>query len=138
MQWSDIPFSPSVKTLRQFAGLWLIVFSALGAWQHFGRGRTTVAIALVALAVTLGPLGLARPQFIRPIFVGWMILAFPIGWTVSFVLMAFLYYGLITPLGLVFRLAGRDALTLKRRPEKQSYWTPKPVTSDIKRYLREF
>ena len=26
MQWSDIPFVPSSRTLRQFAGLWIAVF----------------------------------------------------------------------------------------------------------------
>ena len=36
MQWSDISFQPSRKTLQQFAGLWLVFFTALAAWQILG------------------------------------------------------------------------------------------------------
>ena len=39
-----------------------------------------------------------------------MVLAFPIGWTVSQVILAVMFYGLFTPIGLVFRLIGRDPL----------------------------
>ena len=45
MQWSDIQFHPPLKTLRQFAGLWLVFFGGLAAWQgivlgtrHLGAG----------------------------------------------------------------------------------------------------
>ena len=39
-----------------------------------------------------------------------MVLAFPIGWTVSQVMLALMFFGLFTPIGLVFRLIGRDPL----------------------------
>ena len=38
MQWSDIPFDPSRKTLRQFAGLWLVFFGGMALWQALGAG----------------------------------------------------------------------------------------------------
>jgi hypothetical protein len=138
MQWSDIPLSPDAKTLRQFAGLWVVFFGGIAAYQYFGKGHATAAVVLAILAVTIGPMGLAWPKAIKPIFVAWMVLAFPIGWTVSTVMLAALYYGIFTPLGLLFRLRGRDLLSLSRRPDRGSYWTPKPVVTDMKRYLREF
>ncbi len=46
----------------------------------------------------------------RWVYIGWMILAFPIGWTVSQVMLAVMFFGLFTPIGLVFRLIGRDPL----------------------------
>src|SRR5687768_8935989 len=104
MRWSDIPFDPSPRMLRQFAGLWIVFFGGLACWHGFVRGNTTVALVLGALAVTLGPLGLVLPRALRPVFVGWMILVLPIGWVVSHVLLAVLFYGLFTPLALVFRL----------------------------------
>ena len=63
----------------------------------------------------------------RPIYVGWMVLAFPIGWTVSQAMLALMFYGLFTPIGLLFRLIGRDPLQLSRRSGLETYWTPKPV-----------
>jgi hypothetical protein len=138
MQWSDIPFSPEPRTLRQFAGLWLAFFGGLAAWQGLMRGRPGLAAALAVLAVVVGGLGLARPALVRPIFVGWMVLAFPIGWTVSLLLLGLVYYGLFLPIGLAFRLAGRDALALRPRPGATTYWTPHAAPADVRRYFRQF
>jgi Saxitoxin biosynthesis operon protein SxtJ len=138
MRWSDIPRSPSTTMLRQFAGLWLIFFGSIAAWQWLARGRIGIAVTIAILAVAIGVLGLVRPQSVRPIFVGWMILAFPIGWTISLILLGLVYFGLFLPLGLVFRLLKRDALLLRPRPSLTTYWTPRSATADIRRYFRQF
>jgi hypothetical protein len=137
MRWSDIPFRPTNRTLRQFAGLWLVIFGSAAAWQAW-EGRDTAALVLAALAVTVGPLGLAWPRLLRPVFVGWMVLAWPVGWVVSRLVLACLFYGLFTPLGLLFRALGRDVLALRRRPGQTTYWAPKPMPADPRRYLRQF
>jgi hypothetical protein len=137
VQWSDIDFRPSDRKLRQFAGLWLGFFLVLAAWQAY-RQHTAAAAILAALALTVGPLGLVLPRLVQPIFVGWTVLAFPIGWVVSNTILALLYFGLFTPVALVFRLVGRDALALRRRAGAATYWTPKPRPADVSRYLRPF
>jgi hypothetical protein len=124
--------------LRQFAGLWLAFFGGLAAWQGIMRGRVGLAVGLAVLALVVGGLGLIRPALIRPIFVGWMVLAFPIGWAVSLVLLGLVYYGLFLPIGLAFRLAGRDALQLRPRPGASTYWTPRTAPADVRRYFRQF
>ena len=138
MQWSDIQFDPSRKVLRQFAGLCLLVFGGLALWEIFGRGRTGFGGFLALLAMTIGPLGLLRPEWIRWIYVGWMVLAFPIGWTISQVILLALFFGLFTPIGLTFRLLGRDSLHRARRRGLESYWEPKPTTLDLRRYFKQF
>ena len=138
MRWSDIPFDPSRATLRQFAVLWLVFFGGLALWQGLVRAQTGLATICAALALTIGPIGLIRPGWIRPIYVGWMVLAFPIGWTVSQVMLALMFYGLFTPIGLVFRLLGRDALHRTRRPGVESYWAPKPAPAGPRSYFRQF
>jgi hypothetical protein len=67
-----------------------------------------------------------------------MLVAFPIGWTVSRVLLAVLFYGLFTPLAVLFRLMRRDLLVLRRPEEQESYWVHKPVVTDMRRYTRAF
>jgi hypothetical protein len=138
MRWSDIQRDPPRKTLRQFAGLWLFFFGGLALWELLGRGRTGLAAVFALLAVTIGPLGLTRPQSVRLIYVGWMVLAFPIGWTISQVMLAGMFFGLFAPIGLVFRLLGRDPLQRTRRPELESYWAPKPASADVGRYFKQF
>ncbi|HVA49737.1 MAG TPA: hypothetical protein VNH11_25445 [Pirellulales bacterium] len=138
MHWSDINFHPTVKTLRQFAGLWIMCLSSLAAWQWFARSRTGAAAVLVALAATVGALGLARPTAIRWLFVGLTLATFPIGWLVSWLLFGGLYYGVFTPLALCFRLIGRDALSRRLDADAESYWTEKPPAPDVRRYFRQF
>ena len=49
---------------------------------------------------------------------------------------AVMYFGLFTPIGLVFRLIGRDPLHRARRPGVESYWTPKPAPADVTELLQ--
>jgi hypothetical protein len=67
-----------------------------------------------------------------------MVLAFPIGWAVSLLTLGLVYYGLFTPLGLAFRLVGRDALGLRPRPGATTHWAPRPAVADVRRYFRQF
>ena len=137
MRWADVPIAASSKTLRQFAGLWLVVLGALACYWGLWRGSATAGWVLAALAITVGPLGLVWPQAVRPVWVAALIVTFPIGWVVSRVLLGVLYYGLFTPFALVFKLIGRDAL-VRRRPAGDTYWVPKPAVADVGRYYRQF
>jgi hypothetical protein len=123
--------------LRQFAGLWILFFGFL-AWQAAWRGQATRAEILGVLAMTVGPLGLLWPAVIRPIFVAWLVLAFPIGWVVSRVLLFVLFFCVICPVGVVFRLMRRDALQLRRETQRKSYWMPKPEPNGLASYFRQF
>jgi carbamoyltransferase len=126
----------SDRLLRQFAGLWLLFCGGLAYLQHL-RGRPTVAVVLVVLGLIFGPLGLFRPQWVRPLYVALTTVTRPIGWVVSQVLLALLYYGVFTPFGWAMRLAGRDALRLRPRPEQGTYWAPKPVSDGVRSYFRQ-
>ena len=109
MQWSDIQFNPSRKTLRQFAGLWLVFIGGMALWQALVRGHTNLGLSIGALALVVGLAGLTRPEWVRLIYIGWMVLAFPIGWTVSQVILLIIYFGLFTPIALIFRLIGSSS-----------------------------
>lgn len=125
------------RTLRQFAGLWLLVCAGVALWQWFVHDREILALVLAGWAGIIGSLGLVRPEAIRPVFVGLMVLTCPIGWLVSHVLLAVLFYGVFTPVGALFRLMGRDALFLQRRLGRDTYWVCKPQASDVRSYLRQ-
>jgi hypothetical protein len=128
--------STSDRILRQFAGLCLVILGGLACYTGFVRERPVAAVVLATLAAVLGGLGLVRPQAIRPVFVGLMALTWPIGWVVSHALLAALYYGLFTPLGLLFRLSGRDALARRPRAGMPTYWAPKRAPADVQSYFR--
>jgi hypothetical protein len=88
MKWSDIPMRPTAKMLRQFAAAWLVFFLVFGAHQYLARGHHALGLAIGSMALVVGVLGLVWPGAVRWIFVSWMVLAFPIGWLVSQVMLA--------------------------------------------------
>src|SRR5262245_31817192 len=135
MKWSDIPMNPSARLLRQFAAAWLVFFLAWAAWQGLRAGRPQLGWALGVLAVVVGGSGLIWPALVRWIFVGWMILAFPIGWLVSWLMLSVLYFGIFTPMAIWFRLVGRDPLR-RRRADMPSYWRRKEIPADVSRYFK--
>jgi hypothetical protein len=138
MRWSDIQFDPTRKTLRQFAGLWLVFFGGMALWQALVRKNPNLGLSIGVLALVVGLAGLTRPEWVRLIYIGWMVLAFPIGWTVSQAMLLAMYFGLFTPIGLVFRLIGRDPLQRARRAGVESYWTPKPAPAGVTSYFKQF
>lgn len=138
MRWSDIPFHPSDRMLRQFGLLGLTFLGVMGLWHGYRHGLTPATLALVGAGLLAGGLGTFAPRLLRPVFVAWMVLAFPIGWTISQLVLLFVYYAILTPMGLVMRLLGRDALRLRLDPNQTTFWIPKPATHDVRRYYRQF
>jgi MFS family permease len=130
--------APSDRMLRQFAGLWIAFFAAVALAQEFYHHRHFLALVLGILAAAVGLMGLLWPCAIKPIFVGWMVLVFPIGWIISHAILGIVFYLNFTPVALLFRIIGRDALALKPRPNVASYWSPKPKPRDKAEYLRQF
>ncbi len=75
----------------------------------------------------------------RQLYVGWMLAAVPIGWTISHAILAIVYYVVVTPIGLLMRLVGRDPM--QRRLDRSgsgSYWIERPPESGSSRYFRQF
>ena len=80
----------------------------------------------------------ARGPLLRPIFVGLSLLAFPIGYVIGFIALALVYYLMVTPIGLVFRLLGRDPMHRTFDRSAASYWIRRPETPSAKRYFQQF
>lgn len=127
---------PDKKVLRQFAVIAVFGFGLVGfmVWRLTGSAAATVSVWALGALVTL--VGVPFPNAIRPVYVAITAVALPIGWLISQILLRVLYYGVMTPFALCFRLIGRDALSLKR-PETDSYWREHAPRSDASSYLRQ-
>jgi hypothetical protein len=137
MRWSDLALKPSQRVLRQFAAAWLVLFVVLAIRQGLLRGHTTTGVVLGGVAL-VGAVGLVKPAAVRWLFVGATVAAFPIGWTVTQVMLAVMFYVVLTPLALVFRWSRRDALQLRRRSGGASFWTVRDDLPEAERYLKQF
>jgi saxitoxin biosynthesis operon SxtJ-like protein len=136
MQWSSVIAPPKPTLLRQFAGLFLIVFVGLALWRAWHGQFDLTAKVMAAAGLGVGVVGLVWPAAVRWIYTGWMVVAFPIGWTVSHLMLAVLFYLIFTPVAFVFRAMGRDVLRL-RRGTSASYWTPKAIPASSEDYFAQ-
>ena len=70
-------------------------------------------------------------------YAGWMTAFKPIGWTVSSLLLAVVFFGILTPTGLLMRLVGRDPLDRTLKRDARSYWVERRPVTDPRRYFRQ-
>jgi hypothetical protein len=143
----EIDFHPDERTLRQFGWVALGGFGllALLAWNErllfsFGLGaaRPAVAGALLGVGALAAALGLVFPRANRPLFVGLTLLAFPIGFVLSYLILTVLFFGVIAPIGVLMRLLGHDPMNRRLEPGAPSYWTPAPPPPPTSRYFKQF
>ena len=133
----EINWNPSRRELRHFALLCVGVFGAIAAYCFWFTASSVWAAVFGALAV-LGLIGCVRPGFLRPMYVVWMALALPIGWTISHLLLLVVYYLVLTPIGFVMRLFGYDPLARHFDRSAKSYWTPHDPGADPARYFKQY
>lgn len=143
----DINWNPTRKELRWFAGL-LIIFCGIVAWMVNESSQPIVstlprvispfAIAIAVAGAVIGITGLARPDWVRYVYVGWMIAVSPIAFVVSNLIVAIVFYLVVAPIGFAMKLVRRDALHLEFRDETTSYWQEKQMPKDPRRYFRQY
>jgi len=70
--------------------------------------------------------GAALPRALKYFYVAWMSVAFALGFVMAHVILTLLFLLVITPMGLVARLTGKDFLSLKLDRAAKTYWLPRP------------
>lgn len=123
--------------LRRFGltvGAAFAVFGLLSWW----RGHVTPPRVLWALATSLVVPGLLAPSLLEPVRQGWMRFALVLGEFNSRVILTLFFYLVMTPVGLVLRLA-RDPLDRSLRDARRSQWIKRERrAADPTGYERQF
>lgn len=126
---------PSERTFGLvFIGIFLI---AAGYFWHKGYSTTLIELFL-GLALAFLICTLAAPKVLRPLNKAWYQLGLILGRFVSPIVLGILFFIVITPVAIVMRLAGRDALLLKKR-KVDSYWIDrKPPGPEPESFKEQF
>jgi hypothetical protein len=109
--------------LRKFGLVVGGVFLALGLlflWRHPNRTPYFAWPGGVLMAF-----GIIAPNLLRWVYIAWMSLAFVLGFVMAHVILTLFFYLVITPVGLLARIAGKDFLSLKLDRAAKSYWLPR-------------
>lgn len=65
------------------------------------------------------------PRALKYPYIAWMTMAFALGFVMSQVILTLFFFLLVTPIGLVARLFGKDFLNRKRDLRATTYWIPR-------------
>ena len=115
----------------------LIGFSVLGllaAWR--ASGISTGAIVLWSIGMFLAGAAFV-PKLGRIAYLGVYLPTSIIGFVVSNVILTLMFFLVITPLGIILRLMGKDFLRQQRQKDK-SQWMPVNGAKSEDRYYRQF
>ncbi|MCK6456570.1 MAG: hypothetical protein L6Q92_08585 [Phycisphaerae bacterium] len=148
MSMIQVNWNPDRNQLKGFGLISVVAFAAIGAWIWFRHSIFSIdlhpmtaartAYLLWGVALLCLVLRAAAPVALRPLYLLLTAISLPIGFVLSHVLMALIFYGLFTPVGLFFRLIGRDALHRQIEPTAATYWVRRVPITDVKRYFRQF
>ena len=128
----------SIRELREFGLLVGAVFAAIGGWWIYRAKFANVSHLFVVIGALLILFGALAPALLRPVHRGWMALAEGMAFVMTRVILAIVFYLVVTPIGIVRRLSGADPLRRRASPAA-SYWEDySPRQHDPKHYDRMF
>ena len=124
------------KDIRVFAagiGVILSVFSGISWYKTGTAWQWMLPVGLIFAAV-----GLIKPPLIRPVYKVWMKVAGFIAKVNTVVLLYLIYFLVLTPIGILMRLTGKDILDEKLNENAETYWHKKEEERAISRYTQQF
>ncbi len=108
---------------RTFGFVFVIVFGVIALIPLIGGGPPRLW-ALAATALVLATT-LFKPDWLTPFNRAWLHVGKFLHRVTSLLVIAVIYFAVVTPTGVVMRAFGKDPLRLQRDPEASSYWIPR-------------
>ncbi len=127
----------SPKELRKFS--WVVggVFALIAAVAWY-NGKTWYPVPLW-IGVPLLVVGTVVPRAVKPLYYAWMSMAIVLGFVMTRIILTIFFFLVLTPVGLVFRLLGRDLLHREIDRQAPTYWLEKEyLIPDRSRYEKFF
>jgi len=143
----EINFNPDTKTLRQFGVIAFVGFGILAALAYYeklifsfglGEARMPVVATFAALGAIAVLFSLVAPKANRILYVGLTLLAFPIGFVLSYVIMGTLFFLVIGPIAVVMRLLRRDPMHRGYDANAPTYWSAAHPPRDKESYFHQY
>ena len=105
---------------RSFGLLFFIVFIIIGLWPL--KNDLELNYIFIGISIIFLILGLMNSKILTPLNKIWVKFGELLGRIIAPIVMAIIYFFILTPISLILRIFGKDLLNLKFAKEK-SYWT---------------
>lgn len=128
---------PSRRQLVQFGFAWVVFFLILALFAAW-RSASVPPWSLVALALIPPLIGRIFPDFLRVLFIALSALTFPIGFVVSHLILAALYYLVLSPIGLILRVLKPGLFPKTPDASLTTYWHSRTRTRERNDYFKPY
>ena len=116
---------------KSFGLVFFVLFMLIALWPLLNDENIRIWSVIVSIIFLI--LGLFNSKILTPFNKLWMRLGILLGAIVSPIVMGIVYFAVITPIGLIMKLFGKDVLNLKIDKNKNTYWTlKKKIPSKMK------
>ena len=110
----------SKSSNRSFGLLFFVVFLILGFWPI--KNSNTINYYFLFISLTFLILGLNNSKILTPLNKYWIKFGEILGIVIAPIIMALVYFAILTPISLIVRLFGKDLIGLKFYKNKKTYW----------------
>jgi len=110
----------SQSSNRSFGLLFFVVFLIIGLWPL--KNSENLNIYFLTASVIFLLLGLINSKLLSPFNKSWIKLGEILGIIIAPIVMALVYFVILTPVSLIVRIFGKDLLGLRFLKEKETYW----------------
>lgn len=119
-----------ISSNKSFGIVFAVVFFLIALWPIINSNDIRIWSLIVSIIFLI--LGLMNSSILTPINKIWFRLGILLGNFIAPIVMGIIFFFVVTPIGLIMRLLGRDLIKLKKNNEN-SYWTEKKDTKSSMR-----
>ena len=123
--------------LRKFGitiGIILVMIAGFLFWKEKESFQIFLAIGIILFLTAI-----TMPVILKPVYWIWMIFATILGWIMTRIILSILFYVILTPIGLIPRLFGKQFLELKWNRTNRTYWNYRSVgVIEKEKYEKQF
>ncbi|MEC7099201.1 MAG: SxtJ family membrane protein [Pseudomonadota bacterium] len=110
----------SQSSNKSFGLLFFVVFLIIGLWPL--KNGENLNFYFITTSIIFLILGLINSKLLTPLNKSWIKLGEILGIIIAPIVMALVYFVILTPVSLIVRIFGKDLLSLKLLKEKETYW----------------
>ena len=120
IQKSKIMNKIKISSNRNFGLVFFIVFLIVGLWPLTYENPIRIWSVIISLIFLI--LGLMKSKLLTPLNILWFKFGMILGAIVAPIIMGVVFFLVVTPIGLVMRIMGKDILNKKYDKNKKTYW----------------
>ena len=120
------------EELRKFGLIMSLAFTIFCGISLLRHGSVWPYLLALSAAFLLG--GIFAPTHLAPLEKYWMIFGEKMSVVMTFLILTVMYYCIVTPIGIILRLSGKDLLQTKLEKASPTYWQKTDASGSASRY----